>query len=457
MRPYSSTELASAVRSETPCRNSVASAKAAIYRRDLHLFVTHANADNEDTDDDAYVKYLRDLNRTPHRLDRREDDAFREDAVARALTMLPPSIDDNRWVPRAAAFAVSLLVFLFNLHWWSHVGSCFKKSRASATGQCRYGFPRDRVEQTCCSPDGVTLVRRTPFEFVNGFNREMMLAFRSNHDIQVMIGGRGALLRIYYATKYVTKMQQQVDSITAVALAAFKRRQLHEARDGDDNVDAPPIQRAAIGRRRVASLLYAITNRREIDGPLAALYVLRGSCAYMSTPCAPLPFQNVLHELLEQAVHPCNLVELQAHGSDDVTFRAASFLDDYLFRPSALDGLNLYEFVATHFRRKRISSTADAALFLPEHPLFATHCVGAHTSEVVPVVAGMRMPVVDAESSRELVAQRSQCALVLFKPFRTVTDLVAEPTSSSAWSESFLLWQPTPTAFTCQLMDAYHK
>lgn len=32
-----------------------------------------------------------------------------------------------------------------------------------------------------------------------------MLTFRSNHDIQVMIGGSNTMLLIYNATKYVTK------------------------------------------------------------------------------------------------------------------------------------------------------------------------------------------------------------------------------------------------------------
>ncbi|ETP03377.1 hypothetical protein F441_19650, partial [Phytophthora nicotianae CJ01A1] len=172
------------------------------------------------------------------------------------------------------------------------------------------------------------------------------------------------------ATKYVTKMQEQVDSITAVALAAFKRRQLREARNNDDNVETPAAdsqQRTAIGRRRVAELVYAITNRREIAGPLAALYVLRGSCAYMSSPCAPLPLRNVLHELIEQGIHSCDLVELRLQGSDKVTFRAASLLDDYMFRPQALGKLSLYEFVAAHFRRKRTQLTRDAALF-PARP-----------------------------------------------------------------------------------------
>jgi hypothetical protein len=232
MQSFSSTELASAVRIETPCRAQRCSCKTAVYRRDLHLFVTHT-----DTEDDASGKYLHDLNRATHRFEHREDDSFRDNAVARALAKLPPSRDDDRWLLRAVMFAVSVLVFLVNHHWWSHVGSCFKSSRASARGQCRYGFPRARQEQTCCSSDGVTRARRAPFEYVNGFNREVLLASQSNHDIHFMICGCNALLRIYYATKYVTKMQEEVDSITAVALAAFKRRQLRKARNADANIE----------------------------------------------------------------------------------------------------------------------------------------------------------------------------------------------------------------------------
>jgi len=418
MRPYSSDELKTKVRLEAPCRGGVAAAKAAIYRRDMYLCATEPNVD-----DDMYGAYLRDLNHAPHRLDRRQNDAFRDDEVARALVMLPPSLDDERWAARAVEFAIAMLVFMLNLHWWSHAGSCFKKNRSSSPGRCRYGFPRARIAQTSCSSEGVALARRAPFEFVNGFNCEIMLAFKSNHDIQVMIGGLNALLRIYYATKYVTKMQEQVDSITAVALAAFKRRQLREAR----NDETAHANRAAIGRRRVASLLYAITNRREIAGPLASLYVLRGSCAYMSTPCATLPLRNVLQELIEKAVQSCDLVELQENGFD-VTFRAASFLDDYLFRPTVLEQLSLYEYICKHFRRKRNHSTVETVFFLLEHPLFNSHCIGTHIDEVVPVVAGMRMPFVDSESPLELVVKRSQCALVLFKPFRALNDLGSDST-----------------------------
>jgi len=189
-----------------------------------------------------------------------------------------------------------------------------------------------------------------------------------------------ALLRIFYATKYVTKMQEPIDSITAVAVAAFRHRQLREAREEEAVVNA---DRATIGRRRVASLLNAITNWREIAGLLAALYVQRGSCAFMSTPCATFHLRAILHELIDQNAHSCDLVELRSCDAS-VTFRAASFLDDYSYRPPGLDYLNLYEYVARHFRRKRTTTTSECVLFQREHLLFDTHCVGNHIDEVVP-------------------------------------------------------------------------
>ncbi|ETP52796.1 hypothetical protein F442_02239 [Phytophthora nicotianae P10297] len=163
MRPYASNELEEEIQLQAQCRGSVAAAKAAIYRRDMYLCTTET-----DGEDAAHGEYLRDLNRTPIRLEQREDDAFREDEVGRLVMMLPPGVDDDRWM--------------------SHTESCFKKSRCSVPGRCRYGFPRARIAQTSCSSDSVALARRAPFEFVSGFNREMMLTFKSNHDIQVMIG-----------------------------------------------------------------------------------------------------------------------------------------------------------------------------------------------------------------------------------------------------------------------------
>jgi hypothetical protein len=395
LRGYAANELADAIARETPYRGSTASARRAIFRRDSYL-------SSRDDGSDSEGNCLRGLNRPPQRSERRHDDVFRNDKVVRAVQTMPPSLEDARWPAQAFSFAVSMLVFLVNLHWWSHVGSCFKRSRSTDPGKCRYKFPRQRVARSSFTSDGIAVARHPACEYVNGYNPVVMATFKSNHDVQVMIGGAAALLSIYYATKYVTKPQEVVESATAVALAAFQRRQAREL-----VVDTVPPDRASVGRKRVASLTFALSNRREIAGPLAALYLLRGSCCYMSTPCASLPLSDILKELThDDDEHACDLVALNDSGSAAV-YRPASLLDDYRYRPLALQETCLYSFVMRHFRRKRTKGTRATALFQAAHPLGETYCIGDHRTDVVPVINGIRMPSVEEESPLEKVVERS--------------------------------------------------
>jgi len=59
-----------------------------------------------------------------------------------------------------------------------------------------------------------------------------MATFKCNLDTQILLGGTEALDRIYYACKYVTKQQKRLDSVIPIAVAALKRRQEKEVRDG---------------------------------------------------------------------------------------------------------------------------------------------------------------------------------------------------------------------------------
>ncbi|ETL80272.1 hypothetical protein L917_19224 [Phytophthora nicotianae] len=178
----------------------------------------------------------------------------------------------------------------------------------------------------------------------------------------------------------------------------------------------------------------------------------------MSASCTSLPVYDVLHELIRNGTHSCNLVELQ-EAEANVTFRAASFLDDYIFRPSSLDRMNIYEFAMACFRRKQSKSAATTDLILPGHPLFNTHCIGHHQTEAVPVITGVRMPYVDSKTPSELVFKRAKCALALFKPFRAVLDLVGKPANEAAWIDAYVQWEPTRSSFVREVManmDDYH-
>jgi hypothetical protein len=85
------------------------------------------------------------------------------------------------------------------------------------------------------------------------------------------------------------------------------------------------------------------------------VYLLRGSCCYKSSTCAPLPLNGILKELTDDDEHSCELVALHDNDSAAV-YRAASLLDDYRYRPRALDRVELYGFVMWYFRSKQSSS-----------------------------------------------------------------------------------------------------
>ncbi|ETL31806.1 hypothetical protein L916_15473 [Phytophthora nicotianae] len=132
--------------------------------------------------------------------------------------------DDHRLTQKVFAFMMSALVLLLNEHWWTRTGSCFKNSRAIPSSEvCRYSFPHEPVLTTAFNAKGVQLYLKPAHEYINGFNPVMMAAFKSNHDIQILLGGKNVVNLIYYYCKYVTKTQHQVDSVAAVGLAAFQR------------------------------------------------------------------------------------------------------------------------------------------------------------------------------------------------------------------------------------------
>lgn len=445
MRELSGDELQERVVSEANAKDGLAQARTSIYNRELFLYET-------EEEQSSYGDFLESVNDPQSDADRQSDDPFKRDEMKRTIEMMPPSNDDLRWTTTAFTFMIAVLVFVFNVHWWSHASSCFKKSRACQRGFCRYGYPRGRSDRTVLTNKGIQLRRQPGCEYVNGFNEVIMATFKSNHDVQVLIGGEDVLDRIYYCCKYVTKPQNQVDSVTAVALSAFKRRQ--EKEDRQRGLQHAPID-LVVSRQRVASMAYSLTSRREVAGPLAALYILRKSCCYKSSPCENLPLLEVQKELFGFESHGCDLIEAEneRRAANNDVYRSTSLLDDYRCRPQFLNSVSLYEYVMRYFRRKRTAFTGDDLLFSSHHPLYGTHCIGKHRNEVVPVVTGIRMPYVNDESPLDIVVKRCKAALVLFKPFRVLSDLVADFASDENWQRAFLEWEPLRSLFVQEIMD----
>ncbi|GMF31935.1 unnamed protein product [Phytophthora lilii] len=132
-----------------------------------------------------------------------------------------------------------------------------------------------------------------------------MATFRCNHDIQVLLGGSDATDRIYNCCKCITKFQNRLDSQVAVAVAALKRRQDRELMES--SISGVQDRRVA-ARKRVAALIYNLTNRQKVAGPLAALYLYRGSCCYASASCSILPLGDAIRQLTTNEEYSCGLI-----------------------------------------------------------------------------------------------------------------------------------------------------
>ncbi|GMF22953.1 unnamed protein product [Phytophthora lilii] len=293
-------------------------------------------------------------------------DAFSNDELARLFKVSPPSVGDERLEQSRMDYMVSALVVQLNQHLWNHTNSCFKQSRTTA-------------HETFC---------------------------RCNYDIPVLLGGSGATDRLYYCCKYVTKFQERLDSQVAVAVAALQRRQQREQIEETICGVQTHAQKA---RKRVASMIYNLTNRQEIAGPLAALYLHRGS--YSSASCNILPLCNAIRKLTAaEKNYTCALVK-DDDSLESPHYHAVSNLDDYIYPPDELQEVNLYEFTMWYF-----------------------------------LIHGFRMPSIKNDDSK---CKRAVLSLVLFKPFRDLVDLIGvsvDNADETTWLRALDDWLGTRNA-----------
>lgn len=366
----------------------------------------------------------------------------------RPLVNLPPARWDGLPIGRilaedadprrrelAEAVITTYLVVHCNLHLWQHCESCFKKSKRTkdvGTEICRYLFPRELVDATNIDEHlHVTTKRSIGSEYVNSFSATIILSLPTNHDVRLLAGPDS----MYYALKYALKDQQKVTN-SALLVAAFQRRLDRDAR-------LLPAAPDVAAQRRVCSLVHAVTKSQEIAAPLAAHFLLGGEGVYVSHGFAPLLLGQAI------AVHKKEEIECLVEATPGGVV-VSTATDDYRWRPSALEHVPHYWFVALYEKvslppeatangalggRQEASMADDeggvavdreyaSMLFHVNHPHAGTHGIKQRRLAVVPDLIGPRIPDVsvfshppeaDEEEAAELYGV---VALLLFCPYR---------------------------------------
>jgi len=323
-----------------------------------------------------------------------------------------------------------------NVQLWQHCDSCFKKSRRTGDleeGLCRYLYPREPTKVTVIDKQMSVLPRRAiGSEYVIAYSSTIMLVMPTNHDIRLSAGPDV----MYYALKYALKDQQAITN-SALLVTVFQRRLRRDAA-------LLPASDDVLARRRVCSLVYAVNKTQEVAAPLVAHFLLDGDGVYVSHRFAPVLLGQALasHESEE---HECT-VQQSATGAT-----LCAGMEDYMCRPTELENVPLYWYIA-HFEKVKASasrgdrvdgadiesgaedgdeaanaahSTANRMRLICGHPQAATHVVVERAKLVVPDITGPRVPDQSAfadppMSEHDIVAAERYAliALTLFCPYR---------------------------------------
>ncbi|KAF0712313.1 hypothetical protein AaE_012058, partial [Aphanomyces astaci] len=431
-----------------------------------------------------------------------DKDPFCLDPIYRELSSMPFGPNETRLPDETVLFVIATLASVLQVHWWSHCSSCFKQSRNTRGAQmCRYLFPRARVEVGRIGTSAILLVRKLGEEYINGYSDVILRAFKCNHDIQIMIGGAEMAERIYYACKYTTKDQQKVECRTALALAAFDTRIQRELSTAEGGMALSDEVKC---RRRLASHMFNMTRKQEVAGPLCALYLLRESCAYTSHFYKKMSIRHVLKFLHQHSDTPFQLEvttnikantrpqlgecgashiessndgsesdssDLESDDEEDASpisgpmhpeqssvFVPVGPAEDYINRPDAMcKDISWFEFTSKFFRANRADGTSSDKLFMERHSLHKSKCIGVHRLARIPVLTGgVRVPFFGDCLKPEERDFHAQVALVLFKPFRVLSDLCPD---GSTWHEAWEAFQPTMSTRSAEVyhfMQDYH-
>jgi hypothetical protein len=242
----------------------------------------------------------------------------------------------------------------------------------------------------------------------------------------------------YYITQYVTKHSGEDAASVNSVLAAFARynaRQYAQSHDGqsittvhsDKELESKAFD---VGVGTVLSMLRAYTSNAAVSSQQAAWLVLGNSTFGFSHNRFALPLKACV-EYLEGRPYQQRLSESYV-SSSPIT---------YACRDDKLNEVCMYEFGDQYKVIPGVGSAEDALRLLPHHPKAHSHSIvrRSATDYVMPMLSGQRpadlstlhqtdtqLATLSDERRAKVHADReyyASMALVLFVPWRTLTDL----------------------------------
>ena len=357
-----------------------------------------------------------------------------------------------------------------------HSKSCFKKNGGTnkrkkqiLADECRYGFPKRRKVRSCVETMSEDKVRwyswNGTYEMRNfqeaHRKRDRYDAFQNTNCSAISwskIGGNSNInCNMYgpvsqYNMKYTTKGNQEEESQAYSALSA-KLMKIVETRK--HQIDASE------STRRVMAGAFAHQEANIIGAPLASYLTRHQSRFLFSHEFQWCPLRD-LHTLLSGG----NINASISYNYNQPFFQVSAM--HYLCRPAQLENISVYDFYSKYETVRQSSKNRDNLLqFITTtdftHPSFSTktgrHMQGVWLKENIalpqifqydfPDTATFQGDILDdAQPISDNMEQYAKHALLLFLPFRVITDLQSNTTYTKRLRDAVATAAICPTATT---------
>ena len=222
-------------------------------------------------------------------------------------------------------------------------------------GKCKARFPRPTFENTHVDPETGSVNVRKKEEWINSLTPHLTYLFRCNTDVTCMWSGTALKAVILYISDYITKTGLKTHVVFDVIRSIFDKHQ--DILDGN-------ISQKEKARKLMSKMANLLSTKLEMGAPMVCMYLLGNPDHYTGHIFIPFNWKSYVNEVYH-AWNPENkdiippkitLIRNKTH------IVGLSPVHDYIYRPTEIEDMCLYDWVRRCNRKPLPSSKAKSKM-----------------------------------------------------------------------------------------------
>ncbi len=219
------------------------------------------------------------------------------------------------------------------------------KGNANAKGckdnrwkQCKARFPHKIVVESNVDDTGHINLKKSE-AWINTFVPLISYLFRCNTDITLLRSGTAIKAVLIYVTDYITKPGLKTHAIFDCIRSIFQRSREH--------LDDPQRSRKDRARKLMTQMVNILGAKTELGSPMICTYLLGLPDHYTNRQFATFYWKSFVTEArnfwLADGERPNDVKITLKRGNRNIV--GVSPVEDYIHRPSKLEGMSLYDWI----------------------------------------------------------------------------------------------------------------